>query len=105
MEQLDGIFRMAGNGLIMLAAVIGTVSVILHLRVPWWRSEMGVHLLCYMAVMAAVLDLSTIKILFGDTAGFALLRLIVFIGVPLVMAWRLWLQIKAQRRPDHLRKV
>ena len=58
-----------------------------------------------MAVMAAVLDLSTIKILFGDTAGFALLRLIVFIGVPLVMAWRLWLQIKAQRRPDHLRKV
>jgi len=103
--DLDAGVRLAGNVLIILSAVITSASVAMHTRVPWWRSEMGRHLMAYMAVMAAVLDLSTIKILFGDTAGFALLRLIVFIGVPLVMAWRLWLQIKAQRRPDHLRKV
>jgi len=76
---------------------VGTASVVLHLRVPWWRSEMGRHLLYYMAVMALVLDLGVIRIVFGDSWWFALLRLITFIGVPAVMTQRLWLQIKAQR--------
>ena len=43
------------------------------------------------------LDLGVIRIVFGDSPWFQLVRLLVFVGVPLVMAQRLWLQVKAQR--------
>jgi uncharacterized membrane protein len=84
----------AGNGLIVWAALVGTASVVVHSRVAWARTAMGRHLMAYMAVMAAV---SCIRMVLGDAWWFALLRLIVFIGVPVVMTQRLWLQIKARR--------
>lgn len=102
MDDQVEVLRTVSNGLIILSAVITSASVVIHTRVPWWHSEMGRHLMAYMAVMAAVLDLSALKILFGDSTTFALLRLVVFVGVPLVTAWRLWLQIKAQRRPTDI---
>jgi hypothetical protein len=95
-EQLD-IFRLIGNVLVCLSAAIATTSVILHARVPWWRSEMGRHLMAYTATIAAVLDLAVIRMLIGDSWWFALLRLVVFSLVPAVTAWRVWLQIKAHR--------
>ena len=98
MDQSEDIFRWIGNGLIVWAALVGTASVVVHSRVDWRGTVMGVHLMYYMTVMAAVLVLSCIRIFFGDTWWFALLRLIVFIGVPLVMTQRLWLQVKAQRQ-------
>lgn len=96
-DQSQELFREIGNGLLMCAALVCTASVVMHARVPWWRSEMGRHLMAYMGVMAATLDLGVIRSFFGDTWWFSLLRLIVFCGVPCVMAQRLWLQIKAQR--------
>lgn len=95
--QHGAVFQLIGNGLLISAAVVCTASVVLHLRVPWWRSEMGRHLLAYMGVMALTLDLGVIRIVFGDSPWFQLVRLLVFVGVPLVMAQRLWLQVKAQR--------
>lgn len=89
--------RWIGNGLILWAALVGMVSVVVHARVPWWRTQMGRHLMAYMLVVAAVLTLSSIRVVAGDSWGFALLRLVVFAGVPIVMSQRLWLQIKAQR--------
>jgi len=97
MEQPEDLFRLVGNALLCASAVIASTSVILHLGVPWWRSEMGRHLLAYMLVMAAVLDLGVIKLIIGDSVGFAALRTVVFALVPAVMAWRVWLQIKARR--------
>ena len=97
MDSREGIYQIVGNGLLICAALVCTASVVMHLRVPWWRSEMGRHLLAYMGVMALTLDLGVIRIFFGDSWWFQLVRLVVFIGVPVVMAQRLWLQIKAQR--------
>jgi hypothetical protein len=96
-DQSQELFRLIGNGLLVCAALVCTASVVMHARVPWWRSEMGRHLMAYMGVMAATLDLGVIKVVFGDTWWFSLLRLLVFCGVPIVMAQRLWLQVKAQR--------
>jgi len=86
-----------GNGLIFWAASVGVASVIVHARVEWWRSEMGRHLMAYMSVIAAVLALSCLRIIFGDSPWFSLLRLAVFTGVPIAMTQRLVLQLKAQR--------
>jgi hypothetical protein len=92
------VLSLLGDALIHWAAIVGAVSVIVHARVPWWRTEMGRHLMVYMSAIDIVLILSCIRIDVGnDTWWFALLRLIVFIGVPIVMTQRMWLQLKAQR--------
>ncbi len=111
MDQHQALFQLIGNGFLVWAAVAGTASVAVHLRVPWWQSVMGRHLMAYMLVFALVLDLGVVKLIVGDSGGFQLLRLITFTGVPIVMTWRLLLQIKAQREsrvdargdaePDH----
>lgn len=93
----QALLRIAGNVLIHWAALVGVASVIVHSRVRWWDSPMGRHLMAYMGVIAAVLVLSVIRIHIGDSWWFALLRLLVFVGVPIAMTQRLWLQIQAQR--------
>lgn len=85
-----------GTALVAYCALVGTASVLVHLRVNWRDSIMGRHLFWYMAVLAVTLDLAVIRAFFGDSDWFALLRLAVFIGLPIVMTQRLILQIKAQ---------
>lgn len=96
-DQVAVLIREFGNVLIWWAALVGVLSVVVHSRVRWWDSTMGRHLMAYMTVIAAVLVLSSVRIILGDSWWFALLRLLVFIGVPIVMTQRLYLQIKAQR--------
>ena len=100
--MVDQILRWVGDVLIVLSALIGVASVAVHLRVRWWETEMGRHLLAYMSVIGAVLVLSSVKIVLGDSWGFQVLRTVVFAGVPAVMGWRLKLQVQAQqwRRPS-----
>lgn len=100
MDQ-QGIFRLIGNVLLHWAALVAVASVVLHARIPWWRSEMARHLMAYMSAMAVVLVLSCIRAdIGGDTWWFALLRLVTFVAVPVAMTQRLWLQIKAQREAN-----
>lgn len=91
---------LAGNVLLIASALFATTSVILHLRVPWWRSDMGRHLMAYMAVIAATVDLGVLRMLLGDSHPFRIVRLVVFALVPVVLAWRAWLQLKAQLRTE-----
>lgn len=92
------VVNLIGSVLLTVAGLIGTANVIVHFRVRWFASQMGRHLMAYMAVVALVLDLGIVRFAIGDDSlGFQLLRLAVFAGVPAVMAQRLWLQIKAQR--------
>lgn len=97
----------AGSVLLVIAGIIGTASVIAHARVHWHASAMGRHLMAYMAVVALVLDLGIVRIFFADSFGFALLRTVMFAGVPVVMGQRLWLQLRAQRseRAARIRSV
>ena len=100
MDEYQAILNLIGSVFIVWAALVGVASVIVHLRVFDRRSTMSVHLLGYMFAMASVLVLSCIRIFTGDSWWFQLLRLITFIGVPIMMTHRLWLQIQAQRRPN-----
>lgn len=98
MSDYQAIVNIAGSVLIVWAAVVGVASVAVHLRVFDRHSQMSRHLLWYMSIIAAVLVLSCVKIFTGDSGWFQLLRLGVFLGVPLVMSHRLYLQIQAQRK-------
>ena len=96
-DQTIDVLRYLANAMIVWAAAVGVASVIVHSRVRWWASEMGRHLMAYMTVIAAVLVLAVIRMLAGDTWWFQLVRLVVFLGVPIVMTSQLRLQIKARR--------
>lgn len=97
MDGLHPILHLAGTVLIHWAALVGVASVIIHTRVRWWATEMGRHLMAYMSIIAATLVLSCFVNDFGDSAWFQLVRLVVFIGVPIVMTQRLALQLKVRR--------
>lgn len=91
------LLHLAGTVLIHWAAAVGLASVAVHLRVFDRTSRLSVHLLLYMMIIDAMLILSCIVNDIGDSSWFQLVRLVVFVGVPLVMTQRLWLQIDAQR--------
>ena len=89
--------RTIGNVLIFASALPALASVAVYARVPWWRTMTGRHLMSYMSVIAAVLTLSCLRILIGDSPEFVVIRLAVFAGVPLVMWSQLVLLLRAQR--------
>lgn len=91
------ILKLAGTVLAHWAALVGIASVVVHSRVQWRESVMGRHLMAYMAAIAAVFTLACLANDLGDSTWFQLLRLIVFIAVPIAMTQRLVLQIRAQR--------
>lgn len=96
---MHDLINIAGSVLLTAAAAIATTSVIVHLRVRWWASQMGHHLLFYMLTVALVLDLGAIRFVFSGAGvlWFELLRLAVFALVPLVLGQRLYLQLQARR--------
>lgn len=95
MDQLTP--QLIGNVLLFWSATAATLSVTLHARVPWRTSRVGRHLMAYMLAIAAVLDLGCIRVVIGDSHTFQVIRLVTFVGVPIVLTWRLWIQWDVQR--------
>ena len=92
------IFVWVGNGLILACALIGIASVVVHAQAPWRGSVMGRHLMVYFVITTAILCLSAIRIFIGsDAEWFAMLRLGVFLFLPIIMGQRLVIQVKAHR--------
>lgn len=98
--MISVIVSVIGNVLLFVSALIATVFVVLYwLVAPWWRSATGRNIQALMAVLAAVLNLSVIRVWVPvppDTWWFAILRVIVFAPVPIVLGSFLWHLIKIQ---------
>lgn len=94
--------QIAGNILVIITALLSWVFIVqYHLMAPWWRSEIGRQMMTYSAVVAVLLTLSTVRIAGGagvDTPWFAVVRLVVFAGVPIAIGWRIAILWRAQRR-------
>jgi hypothetical protein len=86
--------RTLGDLLIYAAAAPATLSVIVHWPNPWLSDRVSRHLMAYMFVIAAILDLWVIRIAFGDSLFFVILRLAVAAFLPVVLWWRFFLQVK-----------
>lgn len=98
--DFQAVLASVGTGLVFWAAAVGVASVIVHLRVFDRHNPMSVHLLGYMLAIASVLVLSCIRVATGnsgDSWWFQLLRMLVFLAVPIFMTQRLLLQLRAQR--------
>lgn len=92
-----GLLTLIGSALLVITALVATASVLVHARVDWRATTMGRHLMLYMSVIAAVFDLSVVRLVLGDSPWFTTLQLVVFVGVPVAMIQRLYLQVQAQR--------
>jgi hypothetical protein len=89
--------RVIGNVLIFLALAPTLAFVVLyHLRVDWRASEMGRHVMTFMALIAALLLVAVLRQFVGDSTWFQVVRMCVFAGLPYVLFQRLWLLLRAQ---------
>jgi hypothetical protein len=88
------VIRVLGDLLIYAAAIPATASVVAYWPKPWLTDPVSKHLMAYMAVIAAILDLWVIRIAFGDSLFFIILRLVVVAFLPVVLWWRLILQLR-----------
>ena len=114
----SGIFLAdAGNIGLLACAAIDTAAVIAYAARArggrhgrWWASPIGLHLMCFIAAFAVVLDMSAVYLI---TSGqvlvhaaplrpdwFAWLRTGSFcLLIPPVLAWRLWLILRPPKLP------
>lgn len=94
-----------GSALIVVSAVLAVAWCVTYHVVTgghWRDSEMGWSLMTFCGVIAAVLTLSTVRLVaahlgHGDPVWFQALRLAVFVGVPVSILWRFRLLMHAQR--------
>lgn len=94
---------LAGNVLLTATFLLSTAyAITYHLTARWWETEFGRSLMSLKIALAAVTSLAVVRIVFRiDAEWYGWLRLIVFVAVPLSLAWRLAVLIKIQR---HSRK-
>ena len=107
----------AGNIGLTACAVLDTAGVIAYqFRAhggdggKWWKTSFGVHLMCFMAAFAIVLDQSVIYLLTGPGLlvraapglhpdWFAWERTVSFaVHIPAVLAWRLYIILRPPGR-------
>lgn len=76
-------------------------SVVLHLRTPWWRTEMGRHMLTFALVLAVVFSFGTVRQIVGadPPAWLQFARLIAFAFLVVAMGWRVVLQLEGRKVP------
>jgi FlaA1/EpsC-like NDP-sugar epimerase len=97
------ILQIVGNALVIVSAALCWAFVVVYhvmSRGSWRYSLIGRHLMVSDGTVGTVLTLSVIRIIGGpslDPLWFQVLRMLVFAAVPVVVAWRIWLMVRAQR--------
>ncbi|WP_036322040.1 putative phage holin [Microbispora sp. ATCC PTA-5024] len=91
--------RLTGTVLILVSAVLATGCVAAQgLLARWWKTDAGRHTFVFQAVFALCLDLWALRVVVPDGAWFLIARLVAFMGVPVVLAWRLEVIIRTWQR-------
>ncbi len=85
-----------GNVLLMLTAALAGAIVLVYATTRWWETAAGRNVMAFMACVAAVTGLHVLRLWYVGGLVFLWLRVAVFALVPLVLAWRLWMLIRAQ---------
>lgn len=83
---------------VLFSATGGAVlSVAMYAPAPWYRQATGVHVMSYMAVVAAVLLLVTVRNIIGPFPLYEFLRLLVWVFGAIVIWWRAFIIWRARR--------
>jgi hypothetical protein len=102
----SGVQMAIGNGLLIATCLLATAyAIVYHFTARWWETEFGRSLMSLKIAIALVTGLAIPRILTGaNPAWYGMLRIVVFVAVPLTLAWRLAVLIKIQRqarKEDH----
>lgn len=77
------------------------LSLVLHLRTPWRRTELGRHLVAYAAVIATIMSFAAVRYWWFRRSMFpdwlAVCQFGVYVALVGVMAWRVALQLRARK--------
>lgn len=77
------------------------LSLFLHLRTPWRRTELGRHLVAYAAVIATIMTFAAVRFWWFKGSHFpdwlTVCQFGVYAALIGVMAWRVVLQLRARR--------
>lgn len=76
-------------------------SVYVHSRTPWTATAVGRHLMAYMVALALTFTALTVGVLsnYDLPVWLEYGRAVAYTGTPVVVIWRLVLQLQARRHP------
>jgi hypothetical protein len=90
-----------GNIFLVLCAFMSLAFVVIYqLTANWRATQVGRHLMAIAASETAILLSTTIRLFFGTNVYFELVRLLIFLSFPVVLAWRLVILWKYQVKPQ-----
>ncbi|MFF0867614.1 hypothetical protein ACFYUV_38035 [Nonomuraea sp. NPDC003560] len=100
----DRLFLIA-NVVLVVTAVLALACVAAHaLLARWWRTGAGRHVFAFQAVVAALTTVVALRTWFPDSDVIRTARSIAFLGLPVVLGWRLAIIIRTWRRERRARK-
>jgi hypothetical protein len=91
------IHNLATIGLV-LAFLQALAFVIRYLMTDWYRHSMGRHAMAFMVALALVLSIGIVREFVPEWIDLDTARLVTYILINTVFAWRLWLLFTGQRR-------
>lgn len=95
----------AGKALVVVSAVLAIAGLVVYQVLSrWWESSYGRHVFSFQAVIAVCLSLWAARLFFPEGDWFQVPRLVAFSGVPVVLAWRIVIIIRAWREERALRE-
>lgn len=97
----------------LVAIVVASwVAIAIHLTSHWWQSQMGRHLLAYLAITAFwYSELLVASLVTGTPATMQMVEAITFLGIGVVTVWRaalmVWYRFRRPRpsRPEPTHRV
>ena len=95
-EQVLKAITMGGWYLALVSADVFVLAYSFLAR--WWRTEFGRHLFIFMLVIALIMNDSTIRFIFGNYPGRLYVSAVLFAGLGLVIAWRVFILFHVQWR-------
>lgn len=102
---MDELVKHLGTVLILISAALATACVVAQsLLARWWKTQAGWHTFVFQGVVALCLDLWSLRIVIPEGSWFLAARLAAFMGVPVVLGWRLEIIIRTWRRERRRRK-
>lgn len=90
----------------VLTVLPAWASVIVHTRTPWRRTRLGRHLMAYMFVLALTFTTLTMDMFMTpDPTWVDVLGIVTYTFTPIVVWWRLILQVRVAREPGPVEPV
>jgi hypothetical protein len=76
--------------------MLSLAFVIIYGLSRWWEHESGRNLMAFEVVIMLVTGSSLARFFFDEHTWFMWLRTGIFLFVPIILAWRLWMLIRVQ---------